>query len=259
MQHVDPNEPPGYPSGCRACEAGKYASIETELNLDRQASGGTRPRECRDCADGQLQPFSNQSRCEPCPTDGSIVCFIKNEVRVAPRYYLPSVTITDAANPNALAIDLRTGLCPMADACLGGNRTGEASCSEGYYGPLCGSCRRRYYRSVKACERCPASNLGRSIGAYISFAVLAFASVLLYFASAIDALPHAVPTRNSRRRRWRRWVRKELPSVYRLFRRSSKVAESLSTRRVLRQAATLTKIFLGYGQCLVVFRRFDQV
>jgi hypothetical protein len=46
--------------------------------------------------------------------------------------------------------------CPLAEACIGGNRSFESVCATGYNGPLCSQCAHDFFRgwASQACERC---------------------------------------------------------------------------------------------------------
>ena len=66
--------------------------------------------------------------CVPCP-EGASCNSVGNE--------LATLTI-EPGNFRAAILSYEVYPCKLKEACPGGNRTGDDSCSDGYEGPLCG-------------------------------------------------------------------------------------------------------------------------
>ena len=73
--------------------------------------------------------------------------------------------------------------CPYGSlACIGGNTTGNTSCNQGHYGPLCAVCEAGYYysSSVRGCTSCT-QNAGAAITVWVTVFVGILLSFVLYF------------------------------------------------------------------------------
>ena len=82
--------------------------------------------------------------------------------------------------------------CPMgARACVGGNRTGDTMCADGYDGPLCASCRPGFIlgTSRTKCVECGNSShmLGAVLAPILIVSALAFVAILVMSSDAFAA------------------------------------------------------------------------
>jgi len=76
--------------------------------------------------------------------------------------------------------------CPLAGGCMGGNVTGQALCSSGHGGPLCGICKDGYYKGSDSCLSCTGATYSVGTVVIISFfAFVACATCLYYLLKAI--------------------------------------------------------------------------
>ena len=185
--------------GCVKCEPGSYVPqwcnatgvmpppSEDCVQWPKSRSGATSywRTDCTRCQDNKIQWKYGSASCQSCPKQG-VDCSIQNTVSVMPGYWLPdenvdievnTTTITNTMNTTNIAnITNSTNIsrrayhgeyscykpwrCPMPDACGGGAIPGDASCKEGYTGPLCGLCSKNKYRGSSRCYDCPPPEKG---------------------------------------------------------------------------------------------------
>jgi hypothetical protein len=127
----------------RSCQAGEYSH-----------NG-----ECIECPSGTYNlDVVNADSCTSCIGEPGVWTCYTNNIILVSRYWRRYPT-NQAVLP-----------CTMVDNCLGGNLTGDASCAQGYQGPLCGVCQSGYYLSNNVCESCGSGgNLSPGLTASIIF------------------------------------------------------------------------------------------
>lgn len=221
------------PSGCQACLAGQHSQLARPF-------GGIIYRECVPCLPGFIQWRTNQSQCLPCPSSG-IVCTNQSFIDVEPGFYRP-----DDGNPAAAR-------CPFTYACAGGVVAGDASCTHGTTGPLCGLCQTGYYRAAHDSDRCLPCN--KQLSGLVGTTVVAVLLLILVFALSIT------------------YLRLDVTHRHLEHREASIVAKDASCRgrsrmgcwRVFAHAppaadvAAILKVLIGFAQTLSVVQRFYNV
>ena len=225
-----PGHEPRPPDGaCTACAPGSFEERDASISGRQQ---------CRACENGFVQPYAAQTSCLECPSD-RVNCDTRAEIDVRPGYYrVAEATVTN----------ISVWRCARDSACNGGPTAGNESCADGHDGPLCGTCKRGYYRGRLRCEACAdvesnGSSLEQSIIILATVSILVIGLAALYLAFSGRALPHVANTSSTSRGRL--WVR-----VTTLL--------SLVHARLITGGALL-RILLGYCQCLGMMRRFLRV
>ena len=119
----------------RRCTYGEYYALSEKCIL---------------CPNGSYSLEDNSdmtiTSCRPCPL-GSSSCY-GSTIKLSPGYWRIS----------SMAWTIFE--CPLSSACLGGAEVGDASCAEGYKGPLCELCASGYRRSDwgYSCAKCGSVN-----------------------------------------------------------------------------------------------------
>ena len=189
-------------------------------------------------ADRLVPKQSNESSCTECPEVGVQCLGIGDQLLVKPGYWMESSNAS-VAYP-----------CPWQSACPGDRAVpgtagpfADASCAAGYSGALCGRCTSGYYRGRRKCLACSEYDSDSRLSGGESTTILVPLISLLLFCIAIYLEPPA-----------------RLQEC--LSRCISVVARSSVGRRVpqfLSICSALTKICLGYAQCLGAISRFPRV
>ena len=178
------------------CSPGTY-NLETELN--------GKLRICRACPLGSVQPFANQTRCEPCDTDGSMDCNDPTRLLLSPGYFIEATPV-DQTRPNSWLFNVKANRCPYRSKCAGGNLSttgffvGTGSCNAGHTGPLCGECSDGHYRALAGCERCPRDPF--PYAAVVICGLLAAALIIYLGGGAAAVLPPRIYEQLARLHIW---------------------------------------------------------
>ncbi|XP_031558297.1 uncharacterized protein LOC116294778 [Actinia tenebrosa] len=166
-----------YGNGCKMCDNGTFVHVKT--------APGKRKDDCKSCPQGTQNKYfagfracqcqdgfyrlDRFEKCYFCP-DSGVMCF-NESMTLNPGYYWQWISQSEKENyinfTNELQIfddsynrELVTFhgsfpkhyQCPRLESCLGGM---DASCAEGYTGPLCAVCDKGQYNLVSTCFKCP--------------------------------------------------------------------------------------------------------
>jgi hypothetical protein len=108
---------------CTPCEEGTYSFV--------------------DPAERELSELTKSEVCQPCPSQASR-CY-QDTIVLIPGYWRSDNTSTNIVE------------CPWhEESCRGGRSSGDASCGDGYHGPLCAVCEddHHFVASTRTCEPC---------------------------------------------------------------------------------------------------------
>lgn len=203
---------------CKACDEGSYSFV--------------------DPSSWSLSELTRDNVCSECPA-GAEECY-GSEILVRRGYWRVSWDSSHIFE------------CPLGeDSCLGGNRTGEESCGEGYTGALCAVCEGGYHFSdtMQACEPCEGA---------VSWVDSMLAALVLVLLGSLCVIGYMFKQRIAKRERissldemleWllssvRYWTRSELSAT-------SKAERVASVGRSRRQLQHRMKIYVIMLQIVV--------
>jgi hypothetical protein len=125
---------------------------------------------CAVCPSGSysLEAVSEATRCKECPSKSEVESCHGADIVLQQRYWR-RYAYSEAILP----------CLEDVDGCAGGNAAGDASCRQGYEGPLCSVCADGYYLSDAQCQPCTdAGRLAPASVLYIAIAAVAVGAVL---------------------------------------------------------------------------------
>ena len=177
---------------CSSCPAGTFAASGTAVrsSCDDCAVGTFTASKgsiaCGTCAFGQVALAQGSTACDLCPSRAT--CRDTSTLMVNPGMWRRDSDPLDIYE------------CPFGPhACLGGNRTDDSCCTEGYGGVLCAVCQPGYIQNLNHCADCSSLHVPTVViivvvtATIVAFTVWHLTRTNNRFAAAMESISLSVP------------------------------------------------------------------